>query len=68
MMVLRVILKGILAYFRLISSPMKYQSNFGNLATKNKIGLRLFVSLHLGHKIFGALSILCIAGFKGTEK
>ena len=44
MMVLRVILKGILkAYFRLISSPMKSQSNFGKLAMKYKIGLRLFL-------------------------
>ena len=44
MMVLRVILKGILkAYFRLISSLMKSQSNFGKLEIKYKIGLRLFL-------------------------
>ena len=44
MMVLRVILKAILkVYFRLISSLMKSQSNFGKLAIKYEIGLRLFL-------------------------
>ena len=42
-MVLRVILKWILkAYFRLISSLMKSQSNFGKIAIKYKLGLGLF--------------------------
>ena len=44
MIVLRVILKGILkAYFRLISSLVKSQSNFGELEIKYKIGLPLFL-------------------------
>ena len=71
MMVLRLILKDILkSYFRLISSLMKSQSNFGKLAIKYKMGLRLFLfsTSGLGHKIFAALPILCIAGFKGREK
>ena len=44
MMVLRVILKGILkVYFRLISSLIRSQSNFGKLAIKCKIELKLFL-------------------------
>ena len=53
---------------RLISSLMKSQSNFGKLTTKYKIRLNSFCSLHLGHRIYGALPILCIAEFKGREK
>ena len=57
MMVLRVILKGILkAYFRLISSLMKSQSNFGKLAIKYKIGLRLFLFFASGTQ-----NIWCVA-------
>ena len=42
--VLRVLLKEALkVYFRLISSLMKSHSNFGKLAIKYKIGLRLFL-------------------------
>ena len=56
-MVLRVILKGILkAYFRLISSLMKSQSNFGKLEIKYKIGLRLFLFFTSGTQ-----NIWCIA-------
>ena len=44
MIVLRVILKGIFkAYFTLISSLVKSQSNFGELEIKYKIGLRIFL-------------------------
>ena len=44
MIVLRVILKGIFkAYFTLISSLVKSQSNFGELEIKYKIGLQLFL-------------------------
>ena len=69
MMVLRVILKGILkACFRLISSLMKSQSNFGKLTKNVKQGLDSSCPLHLGQRIFGVLPILCIAGFKGREK
>ena len=39
------------------------QSNFGKLAIKNKAGLKIC----LRHRIFGALSILCITGFKDEE-
>ena len=42
---------------------MKPQSNFGKFAIKYKVGLR-----HLGYRLFSALPILCIAGFKGREK
>ena len=54
MMVLRVTLKGILtAYFRLINSVMKSESNFGKLSIKYKIGLRLFVLFTSGtHNIW----------------
>ena len=49
MIVLRVILKRILKmYFRMISSLMKAQSNFGKLAIKYKIGLRLFLFFTCG--------------------
>ena len=66
MMVLREILKGILkAYFRLISSLMK--SNFGKFAMKYKIGLKIFLFLQIGHRIFGALAIFCIAWPKGKN-
>ena len=64
MMGLRVILKGILkAYFRLICSLMK---SGVILATKYKTDS--FCSLYMGHRIFGALLILCMAWFKGEEK
>ena len=45
-------------------------SNFGELPIKHKVGLRLFMfsTSGLGHIIFAALPILCIAGFKGREK
>ena len=44
LMVLRLILKGILkVYFRLISSLMESQSNFGELVIKYKIELKLFL-------------------------
>ena len=57
MMVLRVNLKGILkAYFRLISSLMKSQSNFGKLAKKYKIGLQLFLFFRSGTQ-----NIWCVA-------
>ena len=57
MVVLRVILKGILkAYFRLISSLMKSQSNFGKLEIKYKIGLRLFLFFTSGTQ-----NIWCVA-------
>ena len=57
MMVLRVILKSILKVnFRLISWMMKSQSNFGKLAIKCKIGLRLFLFF-----LFGTQNIWCIA-------
>ena len=57
MMVLRVILKGILkAYFRRISSLMKFQSNFEKLEVKYKIGLRLFLFFTSGTQ-----NIWCIA-------
>ena len=69
MMVLKVILKEILkAYFRLISSLMKTQSNLGKLAIKYKVVLRLFLFFTSGRRIFGPLPILCIAGFKGRGK
>ena len=57
MMVFRIILKEILkAYFRLISSLIKSQSNFGKLAIKYNIGLRLFLFF-----TSGAQNIWCIA-------
>ena len=69
MMVLRVILKGVLqVYFRLISSLMKSQSNFGKLAIKYKIELSLSLLFTSGYIIFGAFPILCIAGLKEREK
>ena len=67
-MVLRVILKWILkAYFGLISSLMKSQSNFGKLVIKYKLGLRHFLFFTSGKQNV-ALPLLCIAGFKGREK
>ena len=55
-MVLRVILKEIFkAYFRLISLLMKSQSNFGKLAIKYKIGLRLWDTKYLVHCPFYVL-------------
>ena len=69
MMVFRVTLKGILKeYFTLIISLMKSQSNFGKLAIKHKIMLRLFMFFTSGTQIFGALLILSIGGVKGREK
>ena len=54
---LRVILKGILkVYFRLISSLMKSQSNFGKLEIKYKTGLKLFLFFTSGTQ-----NIWCIA-------
>ena len=62
-------MKGILkAYFRLISSLIKSQSNFGKLAMNYKIGLRIFLFFTSGTKIFGVLPMLLIAGLKGREK
>ena len=60
-MVLRVILKGILkAYFRLINSLMKSQSNFGKLAIKYKMRLRLFLFLTSGtQNIWYIAQIFC---------
>ena len=37
---------------------MRILENFGKLAMKYKLGLRLFCSLHPRHRVFGALSIL----------
>ena len=57
MMVFRVTLKGILKeYFTLIISLMKSQSNFGKLAIKHKIMLRLFMFFTSGTQ-----NIWCIA-------
>ena len=58
-LVLRVILKEILkAYFRLISSLMKFQSNLGKLAIKYKIGLKLFLFFTSGTQ-----NIWCVGHF-----
>ena len=69
MMVLRVNLKVILkAYFRLISSLMESQNNFGKLSIKYKIGLRLFFFFTSETHNIWYITILCIGGFKGREK
>ena len=62
MMVLRAILKGILKmYFRLISSLMKAQSNFGKLAIKYKIGLRIFLFFISGtQNIWHVANSVCV--------
>ena len=54
----------------MVSLLDEVKSNFGELAIKYKIGLRLFLfsTTGLRHRIFVALPILCIAGFKRREK
>ena len=69
MMVLRAILKGILKmYFRLISSLMKAQSNFGKLAIKYKIGLRLFLFFTSGTQIIWRISHSVYCKVQGKRK
>ena len=70
LVVFRLILKGILKdMFRLISSLMNSRVILDRASKKYiKWGWDFSCSLHLGHRIFGALPILCIAGFKGREK
>ena len=70
-MVFRLILKGILKEsLRLISSLDEVLSNFGEFVIKYKMGLILFLfsTSGLGHRIFSALPMQCIAEFKGREK
>ena len=46
----------------------EFQSNFGELAKNIKWGWESSCSEFLGQRIVIALPILCIVGFKGTEK
>ena len=68
MMVLRVVLKGILKAYRLISSLMKYQRNFGKLEIKYKIGLRLFLSFISGTQNICGIYHSVYCRFEGKEK
>ena len=54
----------------MISSVDEVWSNFGELAMKYEMEFRLFLfsTSGIGHRIFAALPILYIAGFKGREK
>ena len=54
----------------MVSSLDEVQSNFGELAIKYKMELRLFLfsATGLRHITFAALPILSIAGFKRKKK
>ena len=52
----------------MISSLMKFGIILQSLQKDIKCGSDSSYSLYFGHRIFGALPILCIAGFKGREK
>ena len=65
----RLILKGILkGKFKLINSLMKSRAILESLKKDIKWYWDCFCSLHLGQRIFGALPILCAAGFRGRKK
>ena len=69
MMVLKVILKGILkAYFRLISSLMNSQSNFGKLAIKHKIGFETLLVLYIWDTEYLVHSPFCVLQGLREEK
>ena len=55
--------KDIKRVFQIDQFTDEVQSNFGKLAIKSKAGLKIC----LRHRIFGALPILCITGFKDEE-